>query len=78
MGPHRDAQRYAEISGRCLGGTVSVSGSIWGVVKTALLIIIYKCNNFPLKYYPHPQNLLDIDCTSLYNGSKRRYYAEDI
>ena len=75
---HRDTERILGDATQVRTGRLTVPGSIWGVVKTALHIIIYKCNNFPLKYYPHPQNLLDIDCTSLYNGSKRRYYAEDI
>ena len=28
-----------------------MSGSIWGVVKTWLHIVIYKCNNFPREYF---------------------------
>ena len=39
---------------------MSVSGSIWGVVKTCLRLIIYKCNNFPLKYYPTPKIYLTL------------------
>ena len=34
-----------------------MSGSIWGVVKTCLRLIIYKCNNFPLKYLPLPPKI---------------------
>ena len=35
-------------------GRLTVVGSVWGVRKTCLPIIIYKCNNYPSKYLPHP------------------------
>ena len=38
-------------------GRLTVVASIWGVRKFALRIIIYKCNNFPLKYLPPPPKI---------------------
>ena len=71
---HRDTGRILGDATQVRTGRLTVVGSIWGVRKICLRIVIYKCNNFPEKYLPPPpQNLLDIVCTSLYNESKRRY-----
>ena len=51
---HRE---YTEILGEyweIRTGRLTVVASIWGVRKTACCIVIYKCNNFPLKYLPLP------------------------
>ena len=56
-------------------GRLTVVASIWGVRKTGRLCVIYKCNKYPeviFREAPPPQNLLDIDCTSLYNENQRR------
>ena len=56
-------QRTLRDTGRCLGGTVRYShrmGYGIGGVCFLLCCVIYKCNNFPVKYFtPTPQNLLD-------------------
>ena len=54
---HRE---YTEILGEyweIRTGRLTVVASIWGVRKTALHIIIYKCNNFPLEYLPPPPKI---------------------
>ena len=54
---HRE---YTEILGEdweIRTGRLTVVASIWGVRKTALRIIIYKCNNFPEKYLPPPPKI---------------------
>ena len=54
---HRE---YTEILGEyweIRTGRLTVVGSIWGVRKTCLRIVIYKCNNFPLKYLPPPPKI---------------------
>ena len=38
-------------------GRLTVVASIWGVCKTCLRIVIYKCNNFPEKYLPLPPKI---------------------
>ena len=51
---HRE---YTEILGEyweIRTGRLTVVASIWGVRKTAVRIIIYKGNSFPLKYLPPP------------------------
>ena len=71
---HRDTGRILGDATQVRTGRLTVVASIWGGILSCCRIIIYKCNNFPEKYLPpSPQNLLDIQCTSLYNESKRRY-----
>ena len=49
---------------------MGVLGSMWGVVKTCLRLIIYKCNNFPLKYYPTPKIYLTSNALPYIMGVK--------
>ena len=54
---HRDTGRILGDATQVRTGRLTVSGSIWGVRKFTLRIIIYKCNNFPLKYLPPPPKI---------------------
>ena len=54
---HRE---YTEILGEdweIRTGRLTVVGSIWGGILFCCRIIIYKCNNFPLKYLPLPPKI---------------------
>ena len=54
---HRDTGRILGDATQVRTGRLTVPGSIWGVRKFALRIIIYKCNNFPEKYLPPPPKI---------------------
>ena len=54
---HRDTGRILGDATQVRTGRLTVPGSVWGVRKFALRIVIYKCNNFPLKYLPLPPKI---------------------
>ena len=54
---HRDTGRILGDATQVRTGRLTVVASIWGVRKTCLRIVIYKCNNFPLKYLPPPPKI---------------------
>ena len=54
---HRDTGRILEDSTQVRTGRLTVVGSIWGGIFFCCRIIIYKCNNFPKKYLPHPPKI---------------------
>ena len=54
---HRDTGRILGDATQVRTGRLTVVASIWGVCKTAVRIIIYKCNNFPEKYLPLPPKI---------------------
>ena len=73
-----DTQRYWENTGRGLRGRLTVPlrlSYIWGVRKIYLVNIIYKCNNFPLKYLPPPPKIyLTFFALPFIIRSKGEYY----
>ena len=54
---HRDTGRILGDATQVRTGRLTVVASIWGVRKTCLRIVIYKCNNFPEKYLPLPPKI---------------------
>ena len=54
---HRDTGRILGDATQVRTGRLTVIASIWGGRKICLRIVIYKCNNFPLKYLPLPPKI---------------------
>ena len=54
---HRDTGRILGDATQVRTGRLTVVASVWGGILFCCRIVIYKCNNFPLKYLPPPPKI---------------------